>query len=286
MIFVCDSHGFDDMKLIKILVLFLVLSPAFSMDQKPFDEMIAHLNAERFEPVKGFLEGEHERLSRDPDYYVILLNYSFLKGYKEGLVVSSKTLGKSSVKVKDAKTGKDAFVGSGVYEDADLILHGIGETQRALENFRDRLDIHFGIIHIAEKIKRWDIVSAQSQKVLSISKEIDNKWIWGSINGMKGDPKLFMLDNIQAKVNRMFYEGGKEADQALMDISNKMIEEYPTVIYGYANLGVFHLVNKRYDMAEKYLTQAAKIDPSDGIVKENLEKLKKLRVASEDGPRS
>ena len=136
---------------------------------------------------------------------------------------------------------------------------------------------HFGIVHIASLIKRWDIVSRQLVETLEVSKNINNKWKWGAINSMDGDPKNFMMENVQQRVNQLFHVGSEEADNALKNVAEAMIKKYPNVIYGYSNLGVFYLANKKYDMAEKYLKQAIAIDPNDEIVRGNLGILKERR---------
>lgn len=156
-------------------------------------------------------------------------------------------------------------------------MKGISETQNALSFFNNRLDIHLGIVHIASLIKHWDIVSSQLVEILKVSKNINNKWKWGAINSMDGNPKDFMMENVQQRVSQLFHIGNEETDNALKIVAEAMIEEYPNVIYGYSNLGVFYLANKKYDMAEKYLKQAIAIDPNDEIIIGNLRILKEKK---------
>lgn len=94
---------------------------------------------------------------------------------------------------------------------------------------------------------------------------------------MDGDPREFMLENVQSKINELFYEGNEDADNALELVSRVMINEYPDVIYGYSNLGVLYLAQKNYDLAEKYLNLALSIDPNDEIVNGNIGLLKQRR---------
>jgi len=261
-----------------LTVILLFPSFAFSMDTNLFNEMMDNLKSEKYMIVQNFLDKNHSKFSKDPEFYVILLNYSFKKGYKSGIVVAKGKAKEGDLEVRNKNTGEQVgFIGNRTFEDSEIIVYGISETQKAIKHFNNRLDIHFGIIHIAAKIKRWDILSSQLIEILSVSKTINNKWVWGPINSMEGDPKQFMIENIQAKVNELFYIGNEDADRALITVSEKMIEEYPEVIYGYSNLGVLYLANKKYALAEEYLTQAEKIDPGDEIVKGNLKKLREVR---------
>lgn len=261
-----------------LIILFLFPSIAFAMDMDVFQNIIDKINANEFGAAEKFLEENHSSLKKDPEYYVILLNYSYAKGNQEQIVIAKGEPKEGDFELRDMDTGDVVgFMGNRPNRDIELILKGISETQEALSFFNNRLDIHFGIIHIASLIERWDIVGAQLVQILEVSKIIDNKWEWGAINSMEGDPKNFMMENVQQRISQLFHVDSEEADNVLKMVAEKMIKEYPDVIYGYANLGVFYLANKKYDMAEKYLNQAIAIDPDDKIVLGNLEILKERR---------
>jgi len=263
----------------KILVIFLfVPSVVFAMDTTLFDEMMTNIHSEKFEPVENFLDENQSKFKQDPEYFVILLNYSFKKGYKEQIVIAKGQAPKGTFELQDKNTGKPVgFIGSVPTDPTGLIIEGISKTQKALPNFSDRLDIHFGIIHIASKIERWDILCDQSIQILTLSKTNGNKWTWGPVNSMKGNPKSFMLENLQAKVHQLFYAENEKADKALIKISEAMVKEYPDVVYGYTNLGTLFSIKNQYDLAEKYLNKALAIAPEDEIVKNNLKRLKEMR---------
>lgn len=258
-------------------IFLLIPSFAFSMDSKLFDKMMANIHSNQFLPVEKFLEKNQLLLEKDPEYYVILLNYSFKKGHKKQIVIAKGKAEKGDFELRDKDTGKPVgFIGEKFTNSSDLIINGITRTQKALSNFNNRLDIHFGIIHIASKIQRWDILCEQAVKILSLSKENGNNWIWGTINSMTGNPKEFMLENIQAEASALFHIGTEESDESFIKISETMIREYPEIVYGYSNLGTLYLANKQYTSAEKYLKKAISIAPEDEIVKSNLVKLKSI----------
>lgn len=259
-------------------MLFLLPSIAAAMDTDIFQEMIEKINAKDFISVEEFLEENRSQYVKDPDYYVILLNYSFAKGSQTQLVVAKGEPQEGDLELRDKESGEVVgFIGERHIQGVELVLNGIKETQKAQTNFNNRLDIHFGIIHIAAEIKRWDIVGSQLVKILNTSKINNNEWVWGAINSMGSDSQKFMIENVQAFVSMLFREELEEADNALKEVSETMIKEYPNVIYGYSNLGVLYLANKKYDLAEKYLNQAIAIDPKDEVVKGNLDLLKERR---------
>jgi tetratricopeptide (TPR) repeat protein len=264
----------------KLVLIILILFPPVldAMDVKEFRTIMDKVNASNFDPVEKFLKDNKAELLKDPEYYVILLNYSYAKGNKEQIVVAKGKPQKGDFALEDKDTGEVVgFLGNRPNQDIELILKGISETQKALSSFNNRLDIYFGIVHIASLINRWDIVGTQLVEILRVSKAIDNQWKWGTINSMDDDPKKFMLENVQERVKQLFNAEKEEADNALKTVAEAMIKEYPDVIYGYANLGVLYLANNKLALAEKYLNQALTIDPNDKIVLGNLRILKERK---------
>lgn len=146
-----------------------------------------------------------------------------------------------------------------------------------MPHFENRLDIHFGIIAVAQQIKHWDIIATQMVDVLKISRSNSNNWQWGPISSLDGDPKEFMLSNIQGHAGRLFKQETEEADQALRKIASALIKYYPKNVMGYANMGTLHAVKKEYAQAEQYYRDALKIAPNDEIVKANIKRLEQLK---------
>jgi tetratricopeptide (TPR) repeat protein len=260
-----------------ILILLLVVSLSFSLDQAKFDTLISNIQEKKYTQVEKFLNDNEDSLIDNPEYYVILINYILSKGDQSSIFVAQGDPKEGDLAIKDPATNEViGFLGPRGGYDEELIFDGISRTQKALPYFKSRLDIHFGIVICAEKIKRWDIVGIQLEDMLKISKEINNKWTWGTINSMEGDPEEFMTQNILSKTYSLFRQETKEADAALEKVSRALIKYYPEKIYGYANLGSLYMALKEYKQAEYYLKKALEIDPNDVIVLGNLKKLKEL----------
>lgn len=63
---------------------------------------------------------------------------------------------------KEPKNGKTiGFIREHSGYNYKSIVQAILETQHALPNFKSRLDIRFGLVTAAEKIKCWDIMGDQ-----------------------------------------------------------------------------------------------------------------------------
>jgi len=270
----------DHMKILTgLLVGLLVQNSLFSISKRNFDEQYKLLQKKDYKDVEKYLDANKEALARDPDYYVILLNYAFQKGTETGLVVAKGKAKKGDLVLSDPETKKEeGYIGERTYTmDKTLILDSIRATQKALPDFRDRLDIHFGIVAISGKIEEWGIVATQLISVIEISKENKNRWRWGFVNSMNGEPKEFMFNNIAYRCSDLFEINTPDSMKAFKDISEAMIKYYPDIILGWANMGTYYLANNDLDKAGEYYNIAIKIDPKDEIVLHNLEYLKKQK---------
>jgi tetratricopeptide (TPR) repeat protein len=262
-----------------IICIFLFPSMSLSMDSNEFEKNMSNIQEDKFVDVENFLKNSKKSLCKDPEYYVILLNYCLAKGDMGVIISKDKPQSGNYLVFTDTTTNSPAgYISNHNEYDKKLVLKGISETIKALPNFKSRLDIRFGIVIAALNIDRYDLVGNQFVEMLKVSREIDNKWSWGTINSLEGNPKEFMIENIQARVAKLFKVDDRNADIAVSRISNALIQYYPTVIYGYANLGVLNLARRNYKAANKYLTDAQKIDPDDEIVKQNIKLLKKKNI--------
>ena len=251
---------------------------AYALDAKQVNDLVDQIGDRNFAPVEKFIHENEKGLAKDPDYYVVLLNYSLAKGDKSGLVIDQGTAKPGEFALSDPETHQPGGrIGFDQSFDDKVILDAIEKTQKALPSFRARLDVRFGLVEAESRIKRWELVGDQLVEILKVSREISNKWKWGPINSMDDEPEDFMLDNVQERVSDMFGLDDDKADQAVIRVSNALIKHYPSVIYGYANLGTIHLAKDEFKEAEKYFKQALEIDPDDEVVLENMKRLAEER---------
>ena len=276
-----SSDMFSKGRINTLLIMAILFQGSISlcaMDKEEFFRLLDQIGSQKYDEVEEFLSTNKDTLSTDPEYFVLLLNYAISK---EG---PKLTIGKGRPKpgelaLSDPKTGEVVgFMGERVPFDSSLIEESAKRAQAAIPHFQNRLDIHFGILIAAEKIGRWDMVADQIVSMLKISKQNNNHWEWGPVNSMNGDPKEFMIQNILPYTSRMFRAETEAADTALQRCSEQLIQSYPELIYGYANMGVLNLAKKNYDKAREYFLKAKAIDPNDEIVKGNLELLQRLEA--------
>ena len=265
------------MKIYIKISFFLVISLTpflcFAMDQVIFESLMSEIKNNQFENAEKYLEDNKKISENDPEYYVVLLNYAVHKAYQPQLAIAQGNPKQGEYALKDKKGNVSGFIGVRNKFNEELIVDAINQTQQAISNFKSRLDIHFGVAVIAKQIKRWDIVANQLVDVLEISREINNKWEWGSINGMGDNPEEFMLENVQGYASQLFSVNSDNANKALRKISLALIKYYPMNIFGYANMGSLHAANEQYKEAEEYYTKALEIAPNDEMVRANVSRM-------------
>ena len=250
-----------------------------ALEQDEFQFLLDSIKQNKLDIVQTYLAEERATATTDPDYTVLLLNYSFSKArsthFTTGLGEAKK--GDFELTSLDGNNTK-GFLREVVSFDEVSILESLRIAQDNLKFFPNQLDIHFGIASIAQNIGEHSVMADQLISMLKTSKEIDNKWQWGKVGSMEGDPEEFMIQGLLPRTAMLFRLESEEGDRLLINVSEALIQYYPNKVYGYANLGSLYGANKRYDEARKYYEKALEADPDDEIVKENLEHLNRLIV--------
>ena len=220
------------------LSLWLCSYSASALEQDEFNYLLDNLKQKNFDVVETYLAEERATATTDPDYTVLLLNYSFNKArttrFSTGLGDAKE--GDLELTSKDGKNTK-GFFREEVSVDKTFILEAVSSAQNNLKSFPDQLDIHFGIVTIAQNISEYSVMADQLISMLKISKEIDNKWQWGKVGSMEGDPEEFMIQGLLPRTAMLFRLESEEGDRLLINVSEALIQYYPNKVYGYANLG-------------------------------------------------
>ena len=260
----------------KAAYLLLVLSAASvqALEQAQFDELLADLQAGKLESVADFLDKNPKLATTDPDYTVLLLNHGFMANRNSRLIVAQgePEEGDYELASLDDPSVK-GFMREQVTFNNEAIIKVIQVAQKNLKSFPEYLDIHFGIATIASGIGEWKIATEQLVSMLKHSREIDNQWKWGKVGGIDGAPEEFMIQSVLPYSSELYRLETPETDQLLIQLSEALIQYYPKKVYGYANLGSFYAVTGKKEKAREYYQKALEVDPSDQIVKQNIELL-------------
>ena len=244
-----------------------------ALEQDEFQFLLDSIKQNKLDIVQTYLAEERATATTDPDYTVLLLNYSFSKArsthFTTGLGEAKK--GDFELTSLDGNNTK-GFLREVVSFDEVSILESLRIAQDNLRFFPNQLDIHFGIASIAQNIGEHSVMADQLISMLKTSKEIDNKWQWGKVGSMEGDPEEFMIQGLLPRTAILFRLESEEGDRFFINVSEALIQYYPNKVYGYANLGSLYGA-KRYDEARKYYEKALEIGRHDEVVRKNIENL-------------
>ena len=242
------------------LSLWLCSYSASALEQDEFNYLLDNLKQKNFDVVEAYLEEERATATTDPDYTVLLLNYSFNKArtthFTTGLGEAKE--GDFELTSLDGNNTK-GFLREVVSFDEVTILESLRIAQDNLKFFPNQLDIHFGIASIAQNIGEHSVMADQLINMLKTSKEIDNKWQWGKVGSMEGDPEEFMIQGLLPRTAMLFRLESEEGDRLLINVSEALIQYYPNKVYGYANLGSLYGATKKYDEAREYYLETLEI---------------------------
>jgi len=106
-----------------LILLALLPSIASAMTVEMFQNMIGKINAKDFNAVERFLGENRNIYSKDPEFYVILLNYSFCKGIQSDIVITKGEPKEGDLEVRDKTSGEVVgFVGNREIRNDELIV--------------------------------------------------------------------------------------------------------------------------------------------------------------------
>jgi tetratricopeptide (TPR) repeat protein len=203
----------------------------------------------------------------NPEMFIAYFNYFIDRNKFSGVSIDKEQKGNGpTMELTDSQSGEIVgYINGSVQYNTDDILTAVNYLNRGLEITPNRLDMHFGKIHILNEIKYYKMAGDALFSSLEISKKINNKWLW-SDNEEIEDGKSFFINNIQDYYGLWLNTNEKEAYDQIKLCTEKQIELYPENIQAYNILAIYYLSDRQFQEGLKYLLQAEKINSSDCIV--------------------
>ena len=224
-----------------------------------YDELFTHLQLwENKEP-------------NNPEMFISYFNYFISRSRFSGISIDTEQKGSGpTMEITDSQSGEIVgYLNDSIQYNIEDILTAVEYLNRGLDIAPDRLDMHFGKIHILNEIGQYKIAGNELFDTLVISKRINNNWLWANNEGIENG-ELFFINNIQDYYSLWLNVATKEAYDQIKLCTEKQIELYPEHIQAYNVLAIYYLVNGQFQEGLKYLLQAEKIDPNDCIVLINI----------------
>jgi hypothetical protein len=207
---------------------------AQALEAKQFHAYIEHIRNNQLDALELYLEQNKATAKTDLNYTVIFLNYHFGKGRTVRTIAAQGEAQPGYLELtKQDDPNIKGFIREEVSLDKTSIPKAIRTVQNNFKSFPDQLDIHFGIIAITQNIAELTVMADQLISMLKTSKEIDNKWQWGKVGSMEGDPEEFMIQGLLQPTAGLFRLESEEGDRLLINVSEAFIQYYPNKVYGY-----------------------------------------------------
>jgi tetratricopeptide (TPR) repeat protein len=172
--------------------------------------------------------------------------------------------------ITDPKTGEMVgYLTDTTFYDYNEIKHAFEYLDKGLVYGPNRLDMHFGKIHLLNAIKDYQNAGKTLIDLLNLSIVNKNKWLW-SDNEAINDGENILLDSIQDYYQVWFNDWTDDSQDTIYAVCLEQIKLYPANIYAFNNLTSYYTINEKFDEALSYLLKAEKIDENDIIVLSNI----------------
>jgi tetratricopeptide (TPR) repeat protein len=209
--------------------------------------------------------------SNNPEMFIAFFNYYINRNRFSGISIDKERKGtEETIELSDPHSVKIVgYMNKAVHYDTGDILIATGYLDEGLLIAPNRLDMHFGKIHILNEVGFYEISGNELFATLNISKKINNEWLWAN-NEKIEDGERFFINNLQDYYGLWLNAKTIEAYNQVKLCAEKQLELYPENIYAYNILAVYYSINEEFQKALQCFSQAKKINPNDCMVLINI----------------
>ncbi len=196
-----------------LAILLLFQSVLLFADYK--QDYISLLDGKKYDTLKILLDKWINKEPENPEVYIAFFNYYLSKGRISGVAIESKPKGDQQIAITNPDSGEIVgYINDSNKYDGNDLKKAFEYISQGLSISQNRLDMHFGKIHLLGQIEDYHKQCDQMIKTLSISKINSNKWLWDNNKEIK-DGKIFMLNNMQDYIITWIDDRSEESLQAL-----------------------------------------------------------------------
>jgi tetratricopeptide (TPR) repeat protein len=242
------------------------------LDAAEFNSIVDLMQKEKYKLAFDRIQKIKNVNPNDPEYFVLSINYYFLKSQTNYINLKSGTPTKDSVlMLTDTLTGEPVgYIDDTTVFDFDTLKLGISILKNGISLHPNRLDMRIGLITVAEHSGLYKEMASEILSILAMSNSNRNKWSWSFSRPYHNDGRELILESVQCRMPNLMRIGTVQTDSLAELIANSLIKKYPESVYGHSNLGILYLMQGNFDKGLPHLLQALEIDPRDGIVISNL----------------
>jgi len=239
---------------------------------RKYQEKYTHLfKADKYDELFTHLQLWESKEPDNPEMFIAYFNYFIHRKRFSGVSIDKERKGEgSTLEITDPQSGEIVgYMNESTQYDIEDVLTAVEYLDRGINIAPNRLDMHFGKIHILNEIGYYKMAGSGLFDTLVISKKINNNWLWADNEELEDGESVFVY-SIQDYYSLWLNAATEESFAQAKLCAEKQIELYPEYIYAYNILAVYYSMNKQLQEALKYFLQAEVIDPNDCIVLLNI----------------
>jgi len=236
--------------------------------QKTYEDLFKE---NKYDELLNHLQLWQNKEPNNPEMFIAFFNYFIFRNRFSGISIDKEQKGNEPIlEITDQQSGEIVgYMNDSIQYDTNDILTAVDYLNKGLVIAPNRLDMHFGKIHILNEVGFYEIAGKELFVTLEISQDINNNWLWAN-NEKIENGETFFINNIQDYYSLWLNAKTTEAYNQVKLCCEKQIEIYPKNINAYNIIAVYYSINRQFQEALKYFIQAEKINPNDCIVLINI----------------
>ena len=270
-----------------------IASVAFADERDTYLEL---LGKGKYEALEAHLRQWTGKEPENPELCIAWFNYYLQRNSKSGAAIGMDIdRSKPHMVITDPETGEVVgYLGERTLYDHEDVEAAIGWLEKGIALAPDRLDMHFGLIHILADIGSVERQVEAMVRAIDTGARIGSRWLW-SLDEKIPDAETIFLESMQDYYRGLYERGTDETLGALRDVSLRQIEAFPRSPHAYNLLSLYYQEVGDYEGSVGILLRALELDRRDWVIVgnlalayENLGELEKARECLDliiaDGP--
>lgn len=221
--------------------------------------------------LKVIIEDWQRLYPNDAEIYSLRANLAFMYAYQSLVALETElphNVGQYfTVKDKDDTTKIAGYMFSKIVLDEEKINQTIDILTEGISKFPDRMDLRKGKISILVEAKMWDALAADVIDVIRHSSVNKNRWRT-SLDQKVQDGYYDMFETVQSNFGILVDYDELELAEEIVDAALKYYPKDPVFL---SDKAAFHYFRGDLESALKLYKKASKADPSDMLIKQNIE---------------
>ena len=258
-----------------IFALLLAVAAQAGVTEDQYNSIMELIQTKKYDSAFADIQEIKAADSTDPEYYSLSINYYYLKSYREWVeIVPDFPVGVDSALIVTDSTGQTVgYMQNHIGYDLDTLGVGVQILREGLALHPDRLDMRFGLVHVAQSAELYEVMADELIEILERRIENGDNWFWSFSAPLVEEAEAFILENIQVRASMLFELNNPTADSLAKLLSEALVQHFPTSPYGHANLGALYAARQKHDRSLAHFMKALELAPTDAIVISNIARI-------------